>query len=127
MRLGVPLRSSRLQQVSCFMVLAVGPIYRASVKKRVLLAKGYGSFQSAWRTLQGIETVDMIRKGRVRWLVKGDAVGHAHFIGELFGLSALTRIHAQPTSTRAESPPARTSQRNPNGTTLLAERDDYEG
>ena len=33
------------------------------VKKRVWLAKGYGSFQSAWRTLQGIETVHMIRKG----------------------------------------------------------------
>jgi IS6 family transposase len=59
-----------------------------TVKKRVWLAKGYGSFQSAWRTLQGIETVNMIRKGRVRWLAKGDAVGQAHFIGELFGLSA---------------------------------------
>jgi IS6 family transposase len=34
-----------------------------TVKKRVWLAKGYGSFQSAWRTLQGIETVNMIRKG----------------------------------------------------------------
>ena len=33
-----------------------------TVKKRVWLAKGYGSFQSAWRTLQGIETVNMIRK-----------------------------------------------------------------
>ena len=59
-----------------------------TVKKRVRLAKGYGSFQSAWRTLQGIETVNMIRKGRVRWLAKGDSVGQAHFIGELFGLSA---------------------------------------
>src|SRR5437667_9106051 len=59
-----------------------------TVKKRVWLAKGYGSFQSAWRTLQGIETVNMIRKGRVRWLAKGDAVGQAHFISELFGLSA---------------------------------------
>jgi transposase-like protein len=26
-----------------------------SVKKRTWLAKGYGSFQSAWRTLEGIE------------------------------------------------------------------------
>jgi hypothetical protein len=51
-----------------------------TVKKRVWLAKGYGSFQSAWRTLQGIEAVAMIRKGRVRWLAKGDAVGQAHFI-----------------------------------------------
>jgi hypothetical protein len=52
------------------------------------LAKGYGSFQSAWRTLQGIEAVAMIRKGRVRWLAKGDAVGQARFIAELFGLAA---------------------------------------
>src|ERR1700686_4002647 len=59
-----------------------------TVKKRVWLAKGYGSFQSAWRTLQGIETVQMIRKGRVRWLAKGDMAGQALFIGELFGLAA---------------------------------------
>src|SRR6195256_2745264 len=59
-----------------------------TVKKRVWLAKDYGSFQSAWRTLQGIETLNMIRKGRVRWLAKEDAVGQARFIGKLFGLSA---------------------------------------
>ena len=59
-----------------------------TVKKRVWLAKGYGSFQSAWRTLQGIEAMHMIRKGRVRWLAKGDAVGQALFIAELFGLAA---------------------------------------
>ena len=58
-----------------------------TVKKRVWLAKGYGSFQSAWRTLQGIEAVNMIRKGRVRWLAKGDAVGQALFITELFGIA----------------------------------------
>ena len=58
------------------------------MKKRVWLAKGYGSFQTAWRTLQGTETVHMIRKGRVRWLVKGDAVGQGLFITWLFGLAA---------------------------------------
>src|SRR5260370_32046578 len=58
-----------------------------TVKKRVWLAKGYGSFQSAWGTLQGIEAVNMIRKGRVRWLANGNVVGQAHFIGKLFGLS----------------------------------------
>jgi IS6 family transposase len=41
-----------------------------TVKKRVWLAKGYGSFQSTWRTLPGIEAVNMVRKGRVRWLAK---------------------------------------------------------
>ena len=59
-----------------------------TVKKRVRLAKGYGSFDSAWRTLQGIEAVNMIRKGRVRWLAKGDAAGQAHFIAEIFGIAA---------------------------------------
>ena len=59
-----------------------------TVKKRVWLAKGYGSFRSARRTLQGIETIHMIRKGRVRWLAKGNAIGQAHFIAGLFGLAA---------------------------------------
>src|SRR4051794_40647040 len=45
-----------------------------TVKKRTWLAKGYGSFASAWRTLQGIEAVEMIRKGRVRWIPKGDSI-----------------------------------------------------
>jgi len=57
------------------------------VKKRVWLARGYGSFQSAWRTLQGIEAMNMIRKGRVRGLLKGEAVGQALFIDELFSLA----------------------------------------
>jgi hypothetical protein len=58
------------------------------VKKRVWLAKGYGSFQSAWRTLQGIEAMNMIRKGRVKGVVKGNALGQALFVAELFGMAA---------------------------------------
>ena len=59
-----------------------------NVKRRTWLAKGYGSFWTAWRTLQGIEAVDMIRKGRIRWVAKDDAVALAAFIAELFGLAA---------------------------------------
>ena len=33
-------------------------------KKRVWLAKGYGTYRTAWHTLQGKETVHMIGKGR---------------------------------------------------------------
>ena len=58
------------------------------MKKRMWLSKGYGSFQSAWRTLQGIETMHMIRKGRVRWPAKSEALGQALFICELCGISA---------------------------------------
>jgi vancomycin aglycone glucosyltransferase len=56
--------------------------------ERVWLAKGYGSFQSAWRTLEGIETVNMIRKGRVRWVSKRDVRAQARFIHNLFGIAA---------------------------------------
>ena len=59
-----------------------------TVKKRVWLAKGYGSFITAWRTLQGIEAVHMIRKGRARWVAKGDAIAQARFISALFGIAA---------------------------------------
>ena len=58
-----------------------------TVKKRVWLAKGYGSFPTAWRTLQGIEAVHMIRKGRVRRVAKGNAIAQARFISALFGIA----------------------------------------
>jgi transposase, IS6 family len=59
-----------------------------TVKKRTWLAKGYGSFQSAWRTLEGIETMNMIRKGRVRWVAKGNVVAEGRFIAMLFDIAA---------------------------------------
>jgi transposase, IS6 family len=58
-----------------------------TVKKRAWLAKGYGSLVTAWRTLQGIEAVNMIRKGRARWVSREDCIEQATFIAELFGLA----------------------------------------
>jgi hypothetical protein len=43
-------------------------------------------FRRAWRTLQGIEAVHMIRKGRARRVSKGDSLAQQQFIDELFGL-----------------------------------------
>ena len=57
-------------------------------KKRVWLAKGYQSFPSAQRTLEGIETMHMIRKGRVKRVAKKDVVAEAKFVAKLFGLAA---------------------------------------
>jgi transposase, IS6 family len=57
-------------------------------KKRVWLAKGYKAFASARRTLEGIETMHMIRKGRVRRVAKKDVVAEAKFVAKLFGLAA---------------------------------------
>jgi hypothetical protein len=66
------------------------------VKQRVWLAKGYGSFPSAWRTLQGIEALNMIRKGRARWVGKRDVVGQVRFIGNLFGLTGIASLKILP-------------------------------
>ena len=57
-----------------------------SIKRRVRASQGFRSFDAAWRTIQGIETVHMIRKGQVRWLPKHDIVQQVRFIAALFGL-----------------------------------------
>src|SRR3954454_21780346 len=46
-----------------------------AIKNRVRAMQGFRSFQCAWRTVQGIETVNMIRKGQIRWLAKDDIAG----------------------------------------------------
>jgi transposase, IS6 family len=58
------------------------------VKQRTWLAKGYGSVKTAWRTLRGIEAMEMIRKGRARRVAKGDAVAQLKFVEKLFGIAA---------------------------------------
>jgi transposase-like protein len=41
---------------------------RRTGEETSVAGKGYGSLLTAWRTLQGIESMHMINKGRVRWL-----------------------------------------------------------
>jgi transposase-like protein len=59
-----------------------------NVKRRTWLAKGYGSVPTAWRTLRGIEAMEMIRKGRARRVAKGDTVAQIKFVEKLFGVAA---------------------------------------
>ena len=56
------------------------------LKRRVKLAMGCGSFRTAWRTIQGIEIMHLLRKGRVRRVPKDDVVAQVRFIHKLFGL-----------------------------------------
>jgi hypothetical protein len=41
-----------------------------------------------WRTLQGIEAINMIRKGRARFVAKPDAIAQTAFTAALFGIAA---------------------------------------
>jgi len=58
-----------------------------AVKRRVRAMQGFRALQTAWRTIQGIETMGMIRKGQVKWLAKDDIPGQAALVGHLFGLT----------------------------------------
>ena len=57
-----------------------------SIKRRVRASQGFRSVDVAWRTLQGIETVHMIRKGQVRWLPKGAIAEQLRFVEALFSI-----------------------------------------
>src|SRR6267142_2030438 len=59
-----------------------------AIKRRVRASQGFRSFRSARRTIQGIEMMNMIRKGQVRWLSKADLPGQVAFIAGLLGLAA---------------------------------------
>ena len=58
-----------------------------AIKRRLRACQGFRSFHAAWRTLQGIETMNMIRKGQVRWVPKDDIAGQAMFVQDILGLT----------------------------------------
>jgi IS6 family transposase len=58
-----------------------------AIKRRVRAMQGFRAFHSAWRTIQGMETINMIRKGQIRWLPKNDILGQVAFIAGLFGVA----------------------------------------
>jgi transposase-like protein len=58
------------------------------VKKRVRACLGYRAFDTAERTLQGVEVVNMMRKGQVKRLDGSDALGQAQFVLNLFQIAA---------------------------------------
>ncbi len=58
------------------------------IKRLVKPGMGFFSMETAGRTLQGYEVMNMIRKGQVRGVGKGDIKGQVSFIASLFGVAA---------------------------------------
>jgi transposase, IS6 family len=58
------------------------------IKRLVKPGMGFFSFETAERTLQGYEVMNMIRKGQVKGVGKGDITGQVSFIASLFGVAA---------------------------------------
>ena len=58
------------------------------IKKKVRASQCFKSFHTAERTLEGIEAVNMIRKGQIKRLDRNDTVGQAKFVTSLFQITA---------------------------------------
>ncbi len=58
------------------------------IKKKVRASQCFKRFHTAERTLEGIEAVNMMRKGQVKRLAGSDAMGQAKFVVSLFQSAA---------------------------------------
>jgi IS6 family transposase len=57
------------------------------IKPQVKASQGSRSFWAAWRTIAGYEAMNMIRKGQVRWVGKGELIRQLGLIAALFSLA----------------------------------------
>jgi len=58
------------------------------LKRRVKPGLGFASFNTARQTIRGYEVMNMIRKGQVEGVEKGDVMGQISFIHQIFGVAA---------------------------------------
>src|SRR5215213_11452701 len=58
------------------------------IKKKVRASQCFKRFHTAERTLEGIESVNMMRKGQIKRLDGRDSAGQAKFVESLFGVPA---------------------------------------
>jgi transposase, IS6 family len=59
-----------------------------NIKRIVKPMMGFKTFNTARRTLSGIEAMNVIRKGQVKGIVQGDIVSQVRFIKAVFGITA---------------------------------------
>ncbi|MDD9304797.1 MAG: IS6 family transposase [Desulfobacter sp.] len=58
------------------------------IKKLVRAGMGFKTLHSAWRTLKGYEIMNMIRKGQVKNIRKGEILKQKEFVENLFSYAA---------------------------------------
>lgn len=58
------------------------------IKRLVNPGMGFGSFNTARRTLRGYEAMNMIRKGQIHGVEKGDIRAQVGFVSQIFGVTA---------------------------------------
>jgi transposase-like protein len=58
------------------------------IKRLVKPGMGFASFNTARRTLRGYEAMNMIRKGQIQGVAKGDIEAQVEFVSQIFGVVA---------------------------------------
>ncbi|CAA9570772.1 Transposase and inactivated derivatives-like protein [uncultured Synechococcales cyanobacterium] len=59
-----------------------------AIKRLVKSGMGFGSFNTARRTLKGYEIMNMLRKGQIQGVAKGAVQNRVKFINQIFGVTA---------------------------------------
>jgi transposase, IS6 family len=57
------------------------------IKRLVKPGMGFFSSETAWRTLQGYEAMNMLRKGQIESVDKRESMKRVAFIASLFGVA----------------------------------------
>ena len=57
------------------------------IKRLIKPSMGFGSFNTARRTLRGYEIMNMIRKGQIQGVAKGAIIDRVKFIAQIFGVA----------------------------------------
>ncbi len=57
------------------------------IKRLTKPGMGFASFNSARRTLRGMEAMNMTRKGQVQEVAKGDVRAQVELVSQLFGIA----------------------------------------
>jgi transposase, IS6 family len=58
------------------------------IKRRVNPGLGFFRFNTAWRTISGYESMNMIRKGQIAGIGRGAIQRQVKFVSNLFGIGA---------------------------------------
>lgn len=59
-----------------------------AIKRLVKPGMGFGSFNTARRTIKGYEVMNMMRKGQIQGVTKGAVRERVKFIAKVFGVAA---------------------------------------
>jgi transposase, IS6 family len=57
------------------------------IKRLAKPGMGFFSWQTAWKTVQEYKVMNMIRKGRMKGVSKGDILGQMALVSSLFGVA----------------------------------------